>query len=129
MSKWQSRLQLESRNHRHLRSDRQRRRDRADHLAGTVDFGASDAPLSEEQFEEADAQGEVVQIPWALSGTVPAYNVKGGPKNLKLNGEVLSGIYLGTITSWDDPAIAKLNPGVEPAEHQDHPGLPQRRQR
>jgi len=78
----------------------------------TVDFGASDAPLTEEQFEEADAQGEVVQIPWALSGTVPAYNLEGGPKGLKLNGEILSGIYLGTITSWDDPAIAKLNPGA-----------------
>jgi phosphate transport system substrate-binding protein len=78
----------------------------------TVDFGASDAPLTEEQFEEADEQGEVEQIPWALSGTVPAYNVKGAPSNLKLNGEVLSGIYLGEITSWDDPAIAKLNPGA-----------------
>jgi phosphate transport system substrate-binding protein len=79
----------------------------------TVDFGASDAPLTEEQFEEANSQGEVEQIPWALSGTVPAYNVKGAPKNLKLNGEVLAGIYLGTITSWDDPAIAKLNPGAQ----------------
>jgi phosphate transport system substrate-binding protein len=78
----------------------------------TVDFGASDAPLTEEQFEEADAEGEVEQIPWALSGTVPAYNVKGAPADLKLNGEVLSGIYLGEITSWDDPAIAKLNPGA-----------------
>jgi phosphate transport system substrate-binding protein len=78
----------------------------------TVDFGASDAPLSEEQFEEADAQGEVEQIPWALSGTVPAYNVSGAPENLKLSGEVLAGIYLGEITSWDDPAIAKLNPGA-----------------
>lgn len=75
----------------------------------TVDFGASDAPLTEEQFEEANG---VVQIPWALSGTVPAYNVSGAPKNLKLNGEVLAGIYLGKITSWDDPAIAKLNPGA-----------------
>jgi phosphate transport system substrate-binding protein len=78
----------------------------------TVDFGASDAPLTEEQFEEADAQGEVEQIPWALSGTVPAYNVKGAPKNLKLSGEVLAGIYLGKITAWNDPAIAKLNPGA-----------------
>src|SRR4051794_4694192 len=78
----------------------------------TVDFGASDAPLTEEQFEEANAQGEVEQIPWALSGTVPAYNVAGAPKNLKLSGEVLAGIYLGDITSWDDPAIAKLNPGA-----------------
>src|SRR5258707_4708315 len=78
----------------------------------TVDFGASDAPLTPEQFEEANQEGEVEQIPWALSGTVPAYNVKGAPSNLKLNGEVLAGIYLGGITSWNDPAIAKLNPGA-----------------
>ena len=75
----------------------------------TVDFGASDAPLTEEQFEEADG---VEQIPWALSGTVPAYNVSGAPSNLKLSGEVLADIYLGNIAQWDDPAIAKLNPGA-----------------
>jgi phosphate ABC transporter phosphate-binding protein len=75
----------------------------------TVDFGASDAPLTEEQFEEADG---VEQIPWALSGTVPAYNVSGAPNNLKLDGEILSDIYRGTVTQWDDPLIAKLNPGA-----------------
>ena len=75
----------------------------------TVDFGASDAPLTEEQFEEANG---VEQIPWALSGTVPAYNVEGAPEGLKLSGEVLADIYLGKITSWDDPAIAQLNPGA-----------------
>jgi phosphate transport system substrate-binding protein len=75
----------------------------------TVDFGASDAPLTEEQFEEADG---VEQIPWALSGTVPAYNVSGAPENLKLSGEVLADIFLGNVTQWDDPAIAKLNPGA-----------------
>jgi phosphate transport system substrate-binding protein len=75
----------------------------------TVDFGASDAPLTAEQFEEANG---VEQIPWALSGTVPAYNVQGVPKNLKLNGEALADIFLGKITAWDDPAIAELNPGV-----------------
>jgi phosphate transport system substrate-binding protein len=75
----------------------------------TVDFGASDAPLTPEQFEEANG---VEQIPWALSGTVPAYNVSGAPKNLKLNGEVLADIYLGKVSQWDDPAIAELNPGV-----------------
>lgn len=75
----------------------------------TVDFGASDAPLTEEQFEEANG---VEQIPWALSGTVPAYNVEGAPEGLKLSGEVLADVYLGKITSWDDPAIAKLNPGA-----------------
>jgi phosphate transport system substrate-binding protein len=75
----------------------------------TVDFGASDAPLTDEQFKEANG---VEQIPWALSGTVPAYNVKGAPSNLKLNGKALADIYLGKIKSWNDPAIAKLNPGV-----------------
>jgi phosphate transport system substrate-binding protein len=75
----------------------------------SVDFGASDAPLTPEQFEEADG---VEQIPWALSGTVPAYNVSGAPSNLKLSGEVLADIYLGNVTQWDDPAIAALNPGA-----------------
>jgi phosphate transport system substrate-binding protein len=75
----------------------------------SVDFGASDAPLTPEQFEEADG---VEQIPWALSGTVPAYNVSGPPSNLKLSGEVLADIYLGNVTQWDDPAIAELNPGA-----------------
>jgi phosphate transport system substrate-binding protein len=78
-------------------------------ISRTVDFGASDAPLTPEQFEEANG---VEQIPWALSGTVPAYNVSGAPKNLKLSGEVLADIYLGKVTQWDDPAIAKLNPGA-----------------
>ncbi|MGB7587831.1 MAG: phosphate ABC transporter substrate-binding protein PstS [Solirubrobacterales bacterium] len=75
----------------------------------TVDFGASDAPLTPDQFSEANG---VEQIPWALSGTVPAYNVSGAPENLKLSGEVLADIYLGKVTQWDDPAIAKLNPGA-----------------
>lgn len=75
----------------------------------TVDFGASDAPLTPEQFKEAK---EVEQIPWGLSGTVPAYHLSGAPKHLKLNGKVLAGIYLGKIKSWNDPAIAALNPGV-----------------
>lgn len=75
----------------------------------TVDFGASDAPLTPDQFKAANG---VEQIPWALSGTVPAYNVSGAPKDLKLSGEVLAGIYLGKITHWNDPAIARLNPGA-----------------
>jgi phosphate transport system substrate-binding protein len=75
----------------------------------TVDFGASDAPLTTEQFEEAKG---VEQIPWGLSGTVPAYNVSGAPEGLRLNGEILADIYLGKITQWNDPAIAKLNSGA-----------------
>jgi phosphate transport system substrate-binding protein len=75
----------------------------------SVDFGASDAPLTSDQFSAANG---VEQIPWALSGTVPAYNVSGVPKNLKLSGTVLADIFLGKITTWNDPAIAKLNSGV-----------------
>ena len=77
--------------------------------ARTVDFGASDAPLTPSQF--SDAKG-VVQIPWALAATVVAYNVKGVPNQLKLSGPLLADIWLGKVTSWNDPAIAALNPGV-----------------
>ena len=77
--------------------------------ARTVDFGASDAPLTSDQF--AAAKG-VEQIPWALTGTVAAYNVSGAPKNLKITGQALADIYLGKVTNWNDPEIAKLNPGV-----------------
>ena len=78
----------------------------------TVDFGASDAPLTPDQ---ANACKGCVQIPWALSATSIAYNVPGAPVHLKLNGAVLSAIYLGKITNWNDPAIRALNRGWRPA--------------
>lgn len=82
--------------------------------ARTVDFGASDAPLTEDQFKEAKG---VVQIPWALAATTIAYNVEGVPNELKLTGPVLAEIYEGKIASWNDSKIAALNPGVKlPAE-------------
>jgi phosphate transport system substrate-binding protein len=77
--------------------------------ARTVDFGASDAPLTTDQFSAAK---DVEQIPWALTGVLPSYNVSGVSNKLKLSGPVLADIYLGNITTWNDPAIAKLNPGV-----------------
>ena len=77
--------------------------------ARTVDFGASDAPLTSDQFSAANG---VEQIPWALTAVLPSYNVKGVPNKLKLSGPVLADMYLGKITTWNDPAIAKLNPGV-----------------
>jgi len=77
--------------------------------ARTVDFGASDAPLTEDEFKEAK---EVVQIPWALAATCIAYNVPGLSNHLKLTGPVLAEIFLGKITTWNDPKIAALNPGV-----------------
>jgi phosphate transport system substrate-binding protein len=77
--------------------------------ARTVDFGASDAPLNPTQ---AAACNGCVEIPWALSATVPSYNVPGVPNDLHLTGAILVGIYLGQITNWNDPQIAKLNPKV-----------------
>ena len=78
--------------------------------ARSVDFGASDAPLTPDQVEAGDG---LLQIPWALSATGITYNVSGVSDNLKLDGPTVADIYLGNITSWDDPAIAKLNPGVK----------------
>jgi phosphate transport system substrate-binding protein len=75
----------------------------------TVDFGASDAPLTPDQVTKCNG---CLEIPWALGGTSIAYNVKGAPQHLKLTGPVLADIFLGKITAWNDPAIAKLNPGT-----------------
>lgn len=76
---------------------------------GSVDFGASDAPLTSDQ---TTACGDCVQIPWALGATAVVYNVDGAPAHLKLDGPTIASIFRGKITSWNDPAIAKLNPGV-----------------
>lgn len=75
----------------------------------TVDFGASDAPLSPDQFTNCKG---CVQIPWALSATAIAYNVDGVSPHLKLTGKVLADIYLGNVKNWNDPALKKLNPGA-----------------
>ena len=77
--------------------------------ARTVDFGASDAPLTPDQFTGCKG---CVQIPWALSATAIAYNLDGVSPHLKLTGKVLGNIYLGTVKNWNDPALKKLNPGA-----------------
>jgi len=74
----------------------------------TVDFGASDAPLTPDQF--AACKG-CVQIPWALSATSIPYRLDGGPNRIRLSGPVLANIFLGKIKKWNDPAIRKLNKG------------------
>ena len=74
--------------------------------ARTVDFGASDAPLTPQQ---AAACNGCVQIPWALSATGIGFNVP-GVKKLNLTGKILAGIYFGRITKWNDPKIKKINP-------------------
>ena len=77
--------------------------------ARTVDFGASDAPLSPDQLTAC--KGCVV-IPWALAGMSVPYNLPSVGKRLVLNGPVLANIYLGNITNWNAAAIKALNPGV-----------------
>jgi phosphate transport system substrate-binding protein len=75
----------------------------------TVDFGASDAPLSPDQF---GACNECLQIPWALAATSVMYNLPGTKNLLHMDGPTLAEIFMGKITQWDDAAIKKLNPGV-----------------
>ena len=77
--------------------------------ARTVDFGASDAPLSPDQLTAC--KGCVV-IPWALAGTSIPYNLPGLNKRLRLSGPVIAQMYLGEITNWSDNKIKALNPGV-----------------
>ena len=75
----------------------------------TVDFGASDMPLSDEDL----AKDGLLQFPTVIGGVVPVVNIKGiEPGQIKLTGQVLGDIYLGKITKWNDPALTALNPGV-----------------
>ena len=78
-------------------------------VATTVDFGASDAPLKDEDLNKKG----LVQFPTVIGGVVPVVNIKGiAPGQIKLSGQVLGDIYLGKISNWSDPAIKALNPGV-----------------
>jgi phosphate transport system substrate-binding protein len=79
-------------------------------LNQTVDFGASDAPMSDAAL--AKASGKILHLPVVVGGEAIAYNLPGGPK-LKLDSDALAGIYLGKITKWNDPKIVALNPGVD----------------
>lgn len=79
-------------------------------LAGTVDFGATDGPMSDEQL--AQAKSKILHVPTVLGANVPAYNIPGVTAELKFTPEALAGIFLGKIASWNDPAIATANPGV-----------------
>lgn len=79
-------------------------------LAKTVDFGASDAPLSDTELREKD----LIQFPTVVGGIVPIVNIEGvAPGQLKLDGKRVADIYLGKITQWNDPALAKLNPDLK----------------
>jgi phosphate transport system substrate-binding protein len=79
-------------------------------LAGTVDFGASDGPMSDEQL--AQAKFKILHFPTVLGAVVPTYNVAGVAGELNFTQKALAGIFLGTITKWNDPEIANANKGV-----------------
>ena len=79
----------------------------AEAIRGSNDFGAGEAPLTPEERR----QGNLTELPVVLIGIVPIFNLP-GIQQLRLSGEVLADVYLGQIKKWNDPAIAKLNPGV-----------------
>ena len=78
--------------------------------AGTVDFGASDGPMSDDQL--AQSKFKILHFPTVLGAVVPTYNIAGITGDLNFTQKALAGIYLGSITKWNDPEIAKANPGV-----------------
>src|ERR1035437_8174098 len=78
--------------------------------AGTVDFGASDMPMTDKQLQEV--KSKILNIPTVLGADVPAYNVPGVSGEIKFTPEALAGIFLGKISKWNDKAITSANPGV-----------------
>ena len=78
--------------------------------AGTVDFGASDGPMTDEQI--AESKVKVLHVPTVLGSVVPAYNIPGVSGEIKFTPEALAGIFLGKITKWNDKAITSANPGI-----------------
>ena len=79
--------------------------------ASTVDFGASDMPMTDDQISKI-TRYKVLHFPTVLGGVVPVYNISGVTADLKFTGETLTGIFLGTIKKWNDPALKKDNPGA-----------------
>jgi phosphate transport system substrate-binding protein len=78
--------------------------------AGTVDFGASDMPMTDKQLSEVKTK--ILNIPTVLGADVPAYNIPGVTGEVKFTPEALAGIFLGKISKWNDKAITSANPGV-----------------
>jgi phosphate transport system substrate-binding protein len=77
----------------------------------TVFFGATDSPMTDEQLKSAP--GPIVHLPTVLGGVVPVYNVPGAYAELRFTGPLLADVFLGKIKKWNDPAIARENPGVK----------------
>jgi phosphate transport system substrate-binding protein len=80
-------------------------------LAGTVDFGASDGPMTDEQLSQAKTK--ILHIPTVMGAVVPAYNIPGITGEVKFTPQALTGIFLGKVTTWNDKAITSANPGMD----------------
>ena len=82
---------------------------------GTVDFGATDGPMTEDQLKQFQAKrgSQILHFPTVMGADVIAYNLAGVSKELNFTPEAIAGIYLGKITKWNDPELAKANPGVK----------------
>ena len=96
-------------------------------IAGTVDFGASDGPMTDEQLSQAKNQD--LALPTVLGADVPTYNIPGVNQELNFTPEALAGIFLGKITKWNDPAITSPNQGRQSARYGHRRCAPLRRQR
>lgn len=79
--------------------------------AHSIDFGASDGPMTDEQLQKAGFK--ILHFPTVLGADVPSYNIPGVTASLKFTQKALAGIFLGTITKWNDPELTKVNPGVK----------------
>ena len=80
-------------------------------LAGTVDFGASDGPMTDEQLGQSKTK--ILHVPTVLGAVVPAYNIPGVSAEIKFTPQALAGVFLGKITTWNDSAITSANPGIK----------------
>ena len=85
-------------------------------LAGTVDFGASDGPISDAQLKQEPKR--ILHVPVVLGAVVPAYSLPGVTEDLRFTPEILAGIYLGKIKRWNDPALVRANPNVKLPNHE-----------
>jgi len=79
-------------------------------IEGTVDFGATDGPMTDEQLQQAKTK--ILHFPTVLGAVVPAYNIAGVTQDINFTPEALAGIFLGKITKWSDPELKKANPGI-----------------
>ena len=85
----------------------------AQFTAGTVDFGATDSAMKDEEIAAAKKKGDPVHVPTVMGAVTVSYNLEGVKSGMKLDGATIADIFLGKITTWNDPAIAKLNEGLQ----------------